>query len=531
MSNVTQESAAFERLADTDPARNPQLVMLNCAQGGQAANVIQNPNAQYWTLVQARVAAMGLTNEQVQVAWLKQSITGEPPEAFPDHAIELQGYLHAIVRNLRDIFPNLRLAYMSSRIYAGYGGREPRAYETGFAFKWVIEEQIDGDPALNWDPGAGPVESPLLLWGPYLWANGAMPNSQGTTWLLDDFEGDRVHPGPSAEAKVAGLLHTFFTTDPSAEPWYFGRGFRSVAIVEANADAHVESTLPNTNFGTSETLDVSEAPGATSHAYTRFDVRPYPSAFELVKLNYRMDTSAGASDHLVWTTGDLWTEAGAGGITWNNAPGPLLQIASPPRMSRDGTSSADVTGTVTSDVDGVVSFVRTTDGNGNGTLEARESSQSPRLVITLDTPGVPYCFCGDAAPCGNPGGSGEGCANSTGNGARLASTGRASVAVDTLRLRATQLPPGAVALLVAGDIQDAGEPFADGLLCVGGSIQRLGTQAASVSGIATFGPGLQAIGGWTQRQTRFFQVCYPDAGGPCGQLTNTTNGVRVTYAP
>jgi hypothetical protein len=37
--------------------------------------------------------------------------------------------------------------------------------------RWLIRDQIDGRPDLNPDPGKGPVKAPVLLWGPYLWAD------------------------------------------------------------------------------------------------------------------------------------------------------------------------------------------------------------------------------------------------------------------------------------------------------------------------------------------------------------------------
>ena len=42
-------------------------------------------------------------------------------------------------------WPNVRIAYVSSRIYAGYANTglnpEPYAYEGAFAMRWVIEDR------------------------------------------------------------------------------------------------------------------------------------------------------------------------------------------------------------------------------------------------------------------------------------------------------------------------------------------------------------------------------------------------------
>jgi hypothetical protein len=53
---------------------------------------------------------------------------------------------------------------------------------SGFGTRWVVQSQIRGDAALNYDPTRGAVKAPLVLWGPYLWACGTTPRKRGT-WL------------------------------------------------------------------------------------------------------------------------------------------------------------------------------------------------------------------------------------------------------------------------------------------------------------------------------------------------------------
>ena len=74
---------------------------------------------------------------------------------------------------------------------------EPYAYESGFAVKWMVANQIAGD-SLNFDPGQGPVEAPWLSWGPYLWADGMEPRSDGLAWPCEYFQSDGTHPNASA---------------------------------------------------------------------------------------------------------------------------------------------------------------------------------------------------------------------------------------------------------------------------------------------------------------------------------------------
>ena len=160
----------------------------------------------------------------MQVAWVKLA-NGFPSEPFPTEARRLQGQLATIMNLLKQRYQNLRVVYFSSRIYAGYAtdrlNPEPYAYEGAFSVRWLIQDQIDGDPDLNYDPDKGPVTSPILLWGPYLWADGLNPRSDGLVWEPRDLSGeDGTHPSTNGEDKVARLLLEFFTTDDLARSWF-----------------------------------------------------------------------------------------------------------------------------------------------------------------------------------------------------------------------------------------------------------------------------------------------------------------------
>jgi hypothetical protein len=97
---------------------------------------------------------------------------------------------------------------------------EPQAYESAFSVKWLIENQINGDASLNFDPAKGPVVAPYIHWGPYLWADGLQPRSDGFIWECTDLENDFTHPNTNGVRKVADQLLAFFKTDPTATPWF-----------------------------------------------------------------------------------------------------------------------------------------------------------------------------------------------------------------------------------------------------------------------------------------------------------------------
>lgn len=226
MSNTTQEYSRFMADANRDPEKSPHVVLVDGAQGGQTGMRWADPAAPLWQTVDRRVQGAGLTARQIQVAWMKQAEAGPARLGdFPKHAQVLKDNLITVLGHLKQRFPNLRIVYLSSRIYGGYAttslNPEPYAYEEAFSMRWLIRDQIAGKPELNFDARRGALKSPLLLWGPYLWADGETPRrDDGLTYSRADFGGDGTHPGDTGRAKVAAMLLTFLKTDATAKLWF-----------------------------------------------------------------------------------------------------------------------------------------------------------------------------------------------------------------------------------------------------------------------------------------------------------------------
>jgi hypothetical protein len=198
-----------------------------------------------------------LTEKQVQVAWLKQADRDPGPNHWASlcdvsqpgctnddqhtDALRLEKLMAEDLRAAKIRYPNLRQVFISSRSYAGYAtstlNPEPYAYESSFAVKWLIQAQITQEQLGTIDPVAGDlsvgIAAPWIAWGPYLWANGTTPNSQGTFWCngqagppcngeMDFRPDDHTHPtgGPKGgQAKVSNLLFKFFSTSKFT-PWF-----------------------------------------------------------------------------------------------------------------------------------------------------------------------------------------------------------------------------------------------------------------------------------------------------------------------
>jgi hypothetical protein len=259
LSHTTMEFSQFKKAADADPQKSDKVIVVDGAQGGKPSTTWALSGAQYlpaeevnrlqkevealkgyvpqanrineWDVAGDRLKAAGVTPQQVQVIWLKESVPmpsllGE----FPVHARSISADMISMITVARKRYPNLRLVYLSSRSYGGYArdgkNPEPYAYENAFAVRWTIQAQIQGDPRLNYDPARGPVTAPVTLWGPYLWAHGTTPRkSDGLVWEKSDFgEIDGMHPSPTGKQKVVEMLLKFFKTDLLAKTWFVKSG-------------------------------------------------------------------------------------------------------------------------------------------------------------------------------------------------------------------------------------------------------------------------------------------------------------------
>ncbi|MDZ4772389.1 MAG: C-type lectin domain-containing protein [Planctomycetota bacterium] len=161
------------------------------------------------------------------------------------------------------------------------------------------------------------------------------------------------------------------------------------------------------------------------------------------------------------------------------------------------------------------------------------------VVEIPGTPAVSFCS-GDAVgttclACGNNGGAGRGCANSSfPNGAMLATSGNASVSGDTLALNGTDLT-GPGLFFQANGTSASPITFGDGMLCASAGILRLGV-VFPTAGAATYPGGLTpnpiTVGGGpiTAGNIKHYQCWYRDAITFCSSATyNLTQGLSVTW--
>jgi len=221
----------FTGKALADPDVDTHLAIVEGASDGTASFSWQSSaGAQYDRIRDEELEPFGLSEQQVQVVWLKAK-EWESRSPFPGNTNFELSQLGNVARALKSRYPNLRLVFLGSRMYGGYvvpDGRheEPLAYETGLKMKWLIEAQIDqmANGGTIVDVGAGDLNyntvAPWIGWGPYFWADGLNARSDGLFWPSEDFFPDGVHQTDAGKEKAATLLLEFFKTSPQTRCWF-----------------------------------------------------------------------------------------------------------------------------------------------------------------------------------------------------------------------------------------------------------------------------------------------------------------------
>jgi hypothetical protein len=217
------------------PNINPKLSLPHAIRGQNGFYHWTDPTSTFWPDMIKILARQGVTPAQVQILWAFTPGNGVGPgpdgNRFPRNA-ELQRdgtvrMLHAILR----YFPNTKIVYLSSKHFAWSSNPdgslvwEPFSHDSAWGTKWAIEQQIKGDPALNYDPAKGSVKAPWITWGPYFWTDAGRPRGYDSlTWTCPDdvyvLKNDFSHQSPAGIRLQAGMLLNQMMNDPSATPWF-----------------------------------------------------------------------------------------------------------------------------------------------------------------------------------------------------------------------------------------------------------------------------------------------------------------------
>jgi len=216
-SNCSMYFRAFEaHLRSKAEELHPRFALINAAVGGQQLPEIRQLRGPVWAKAEQLLARGGHSAKQVQVLFLHTTwhgagnARGTPPGPFPATMQEMERSLGLVLEHCVKTYPNLRIAYLTCDGLRHFTRFEPHVWREAFAFKWLIEKQIQGDEGAAFEDKADtPRRLPWLQWGPYIWDN---------TWDRSYFT-DGVHPAPKALDIFVRRYWDFLKADPVARPW------------------------------------------------------------------------------------------------------------------------------------------------------------------------------------------------------------------------------------------------------------------------------------------------------------------------
>ena len=183
-------------------------------------------------------------------------------------------------------------------------------------------------------------------------------------------------------------------------------------------------------------------------------------------------------------------------------------------------------------------------GDTNAAMDAFLRDTDPTAFTSVCDPGIGGVT---ACPCGNPAaGLGRGCDNSASTGgASLSASGVAYLSLDSLVFQTSGEKPTATSILLQGDTGVLGGiVYGQGVRCVGGTLKRLFTKAASGGSITApdFGLGDPTVSARSAAkgdviqggESRWYLVFYRDpivlGGCPPSSTFNATQTGRVIWS-
>lgn len=265
-SNPRTEFMRFSNQVDTLRAKNPALKLINTCIGGQGIQKMNVATDSYWKQAEKQLTDSGLSNKQVQIAWIETDNTQTSDTTFPRAAETLRDEFRTLLQTMRSLYPNLKLCYITARAYSGFidlaagstvgrGLLYPRDYYNGWSIKMLIEKQMSGDPTYAFEGANATI--PFVTWGSYHWTDGSKQRNDGFSMQCStDVGGDGLHLSEAGEIKMGALMFTYFTTDEATAPWLFKQSTSSVTDAIVTASGVLVTPQPSTEYLTLQNTEI-----------------------------------------------------------------------------------------------------------------------------------------------------------------------------------------------------------------------------------------------------------------------------------
>jgi hypothetical protein len=301
-SNPRTEFQAFQSILDTFQNLSTSLRTVNTCIGGQGVQKMNQLGDNYWKQADKMIDSMGLSNLQVQVAWVETENTGSPDSTFPGGPQLLLKDLKQLLKVMKQKYPKLKLCYFSARTYSGWveggsgrGLEYPRDYYNGWAIKWFIDSAISQSQSGFDYKGTTPT-IPMPIYSTYNWTNGEVARKDGFSMDCEtDFGGDGLHLSAVGENKIGRELFNFFSRDDNTKQWFLQSNKTSIegntvnellvypnpgnGLININTNFFKETEVVVYNALMEKVANVSITQNTTS-----IDLTQYPDGFYLIRV-------------------------------------------------------------------------------------------------------------------------------------------------------------------------------------------------------------------------------------------------------
>lgn len=215
-SNCREYFKAFaDHLQKNKAELNAKFELVSAAVDGNQLQQIRNFRGDVWRKANELMSRPGYSSNQVQILFLHTTYHGAAnqakaaPDDFPAKMKRMQEDLAAVLQHCAEVYPHLKIAYVTCDGFRHFTRFEPHVWREAFAFKWLIEDQIRGANELAFKGENRKV--PWLEWGPYIWDN---------AWDRSCFT-DGVHPAQKAKDIFVEKYWTHLKGDSVAKGWLF----------------------------------------------------------------------------------------------------------------------------------------------------------------------------------------------------------------------------------------------------------------------------------------------------------------------
>ena len=278
-SNPMTEFQQFIEFSEGYAPVNDHLHIINACVGGQGIQKMYDITDNYWSGVANKLESEGMSVDQVQVLWIEQDNTNAYDTAFPSAPNALVDDFRLLLEVVRQLFPNIRICYITARAYAGFaspidpdisgGLLYPRDYYNGWAVKFLVGKVIGHETGYAFE---GPSASiPLVTWGSYHWTDGSTPRLDGLYLDCEEDVGpDGLHLTGIGEYKMGQQLFEFFKSDETAAYWYYDDEYAGIDQPEKPRKACI---YPNPVSGEIVNVQLEHAIEENSGRYFIYDMQ------------------------------------------------------------------------------------------------------------------------------------------------------------------------------------------------------------------------------------------------------------------